>query len=499
MQEEQSNLVELQPRDLPHNNDAEMQVLGAVLVNNLAYHEIADVLRPDHFYFGVHQRIFEAVGTLTAQGVRADPVTLKAFFEGDDGLNPVGGHAYLARLAGAATAIVNVRAYAEVIRDAALRREMIYTAGEVAQIARDMDVTKPIARQKEAIEEALFGLMSFEGQGGPVSYSDLITKAVQLSGQAYVGEAGATGFSTGIPILDRVMGRLKSGDLDILAGATSMGKSALAHQISENVSAPVWDAVEQQWVKGPAVLYFTPEMTGPQLAWRSQSRRLGVTAEDLEDGKLSERQWKELVLVSQELSRLNLHVDDTMKLTTTMLRSRVRRLMMRENVVLVVVDYLQKLVPDNPRASLAEQMAQISGDLKAIAKDFGLCVLALSQLNRKNDERANKEPQVSDMYGGSAIEKEADVVAIVHRPEYYLERSEPAQEGTKEWNDWAAELAAVKGLADILAPKRRRGAVGRARLGFEGRLTRFYDRNQEPLHGRASQSAEQLALQEFKP
>jgi len=472
-------------RTQPHNIEAEQALLGAILINNEAYHRVGEYLRPEHFYEPVHARIYAAMARLI-EGVRlADHVTLKVAFEDDEALRELDGAQYLARLARAAESIVNADDYGRLLHDLALKRGLIQVGEEMVNKAYDASLPESGREQIEAGEQRLFTLAQ-EGQveGGFRGFPAVLTSAVTMVEAAYHKDSRVTGVPTNLIDLDDKLGGLQASDLVILAGRPSMGKTALAITIAANAAATEAAGPDADDLHGDtyAVGVFSLEMSAEQLAMRLLSAQAELSSDDLRRGKLRDMDFKKVVQASQDLAGRPLFIDDTPALSVAALRTRARRLKRRYGLSLLVVDYLQLVRPasSSPQTNRVQEIAEITQGLKAIAKELNIPVLALSQLSRAVEQREDKRPQLSDLRESGAIEQDADVVMFVYRDEYYQERSEPKQrpEESRErfeerYQGWQKRYEESRGIADLIIAKQRNGPIGSIRLSFDATRGRF--------------------------
>ncbi|HET6519608.1 MAG TPA: replicative DNA helicase [Geminicoccaceae bacterium] len=470
----------------PHNIEAEQALLGAILINNEAFHRVGEFLRPEHFYEPVHARIFDAILRLINRGQLADPVTLQLIFEQDEDLRELDGAQYLARLARAAETIINAAEYGRLIHDLALRRGLIRVGEEVVNTAYDPKVEEPARGQIETAEQRLFNLaQEGEIEGGFRAFPQVLTSTLAMVEAAYHKDGQITGVPSGLTDLDEKLGGLQHSDLVILAGRPSMGKSALAVTIAANAAGTraAGHEPDDALVDGRyAVGVFSLEMSAEQIAMRLLSGEADIPSDDLRRGKLRDADFRRVVQASQSLAARPLFVDDTPALSVAALRTRARRLKRRHGLSLVVVDYLQLVRPVNvnSQTSRVTEIAEITQGLKALAKELNVPVLALSQLSRAVEQREDKRPQLSDLRESGAIEQDADVVMFVYRDEYYQERSEPKQRPDESnerfmerYETWQKRYEASRGLADVIIAKQRNGPIGAIRLSFDGSRGRF--------------------------
>jgi replicative DNA helicase len=473
-------------RAAPHNLEAEQALLGAILVNNEAHDRVSGFLEPHHFYDPLHQQIYETAAKLIAAGKQATPITLKTFFANAE---PIGSGlsvpAYLGQLAANATTIINVRDYGRTVYDLATRRQLILIGEDMVNAAYDSPVDFPPKEQIEEAETRLFSLAETGKYGqGFATFSSALTTAIEMANNAYHRDGGLSGISTGLKGLDNKLGGLQPSDLIILAGRPSMGKSSLATNVAFHVAkARVRSLMDKPHVRpddpahdGAVVGLFSLEMSAEQLATRILSEQAEIPSEKIRRGMIDEAEFKRLVQASEDMASLPLFIDQTGGLSVAQLAARARKLKRQQHLGLIIVDYLQLLTGSVRRASegRVQEVSEITTNLKALAKELNVPVIALSQLSRAVENREDKRPQLADLRESGSIEQDADVVMFVYREEYYVERTKPA-EGTPEFQTWMTKMQAVSGKAEVIVGKQRHGPVGTIELQFEGAYTRFSD------------------------
>lgn len=463
---------------LPHNIEAEQQLLGAILTNNDVYDRIAALVKAEHFFDPVHQRIFEKAAARIQKNALASPVTLKPFFEDDDGLKELGGPAYLVRLAGAAISSFAARDYAQMIYDLAIRRELISLGRDIAAKAAKVDVTSEPREQITEAEQHLYKLgEQGVAQRGFVSFLRATTEAVNSANAAYQRGGGLAGISTGLVDLDRKLGGLHPSDLLILAGRPSMGKTSLATNIAFNIAKAyrrgrTHDGSEGA-VEGGVVGFFSLEMSSEQLAARILSEASEVPSEQIRRGDMTEEEFRRFVEAAKSLESCPLYIDDTPALPISQVAARARRLKRTHGLDVLMVDYLQLLKGSSKgESNRVQEVSEITQGLKAIAKELNIPVIALSQLSRTVESRDDKRPQLSDLRESGSIEQDADVVMFVYRDEYYHERLKPPEDDPR-FAEWYEKMNRVHGKAEVIIGKQRHGPIGTVELSFEGRFTRF--------------------------
>jgi replicative DNA helicase len=463
---------------MPHSIEAEQQLLGAILINNDVYDRVANLIGAKHFYDPVHARIFETAATRIAKGNLASPVTLKAFLEDDEGLQALGGSAYLVRLAGAAISAFAARDYAQMIHDMAIRRELIGLGHEIAGKAMKADVETEPSDQIVEAEQKLYTL-SDQGQAerGFQSFLSAVTDAVKVANAAYQRDGGLAGISTGLVDMDRKLGGLHKSDLVILAGRPSMGKTSLATNIAFNIARAYRRGTKPDGtegaVEGGVVGFFSLEMSAEQLAARVLSEASEIPSENIRRGDMTEPEFRQFVDAAKTLESCPLYIDDTPALPISQLAARARRLKRSQGLDVLMVDYLQLVRPGSSRESRVNEVSEITQGLKAIAKELDIPVVALSQLSRQVEQREDKRPQLADLRESGSIEQDADVVMFVYREEYYVEREKPSEDKLEEMAAWQERMERLHGKAEVVIGKQRHGPIGTVELAFEGKFTRF--------------------------
>jgi replicative DNA helicase len=469
-------------RSPPHNIDAEQALLGAILVNNEALDRVVGFLDPTHFFDPLHGQIYEVAAKLIQSGKQATPITLRTFFENAEAITPdLTVPQYLGRLAANATTIINAEDYGRTVYDLATRRHLIILGEDVVNAAYDSPIDFPPQQQIQEAETRLYDLAEAGKYGqGFVTFGHALTQTIEMANAAYQRQGGLSGISTGLRDLDRQMGGLQHSDLIILAGRPSMGKTALVTNIAYNV-AKAYRAEQQpdgsmKTMDGGVVGFFSLEMSAEQLATRILSEQASIPSQKIRRGEIDEREFAEMVRVSQEMGRIPLYIDQTGGITIAQLASRARKLKRQKGLDLLIVDYLQLLSGSSKAASAGrvQEITEITTGLKALAKELAVPIIALSQLSRQVEQREDKRPQLSDLRESGSIEQDADVVMFVFREEYYVERAKPS-EGTPQFLEWQQKMMAVCGKAEAIVGKQRHGPVGTVTLAFEGQFTRFSD------------------------
>jgi replicative DNA helicase len=476
-----SNVLKLAPdagtpvyRSAPHNIEAEQSLLGAILVNNDAFYRVSDFLESKHFFEPIHQTIFDTAGSLIRMGKVATPVTLKTFLPADTDIGGMTVGQYLARLAAEATTIINAQDYGRTVYDMSLRRDLIRIGEDMVNVAFDAPVD--FAQLYELAESGRY-------DGGFQRFSQALTTAVDMAAKAFQRDGSLSGIATGLRDLDTKMGGLQASDLIIVAGRPGMGKTALATNIAYNIAkahrAEVQPDGTMKSVNGGIVGFFSCEMSAEQLATRILAEQTSIASSMIRRGGISEADFEKIRDYSIELQSLPLYVDETGGLSISQLTARARRLKRQKGLDMIVIDYIQLLQGSGKKSdNRVQEVTEITTNLKALAKELNVPIIALSQLSRQVENRDDKRPQLADLRESGSIEQDADVVIFVYREEYYLANKEP-RIGTPEYEKWQLDMSLVHGKAEIIIGKQRHGPTGTVEVQFEGQFTRFSDLAQD--------------------
>ena len=458
-------------RILPMNIEAEQALLAALLTSNSVYERISDFLRPEHFYDDINGKIFEAIAKLLENNQLADPLTLKNYFLQKDQMELIGGDRYLIELAKNSTILSNTTTYGKLIYDLYQRREILKISDEITNEANSFDLETHASDIIEKAEVKLYNLSSTgEVNQDFKKFDKSLTDAINSAEAAFKRDGQLSGIPTGFTDLDRLLGGFHKTDLLILAGRPSMGKTALATNISfKMVNARSMDDENKKNVVG----FFSLEMSSEQLATRILAEDSSISSEKIRRGQLNSNDLQKIVKSSQTLGDLSLYIDDSPNLSISALRTRARRLKRKHGLDAIIIDYLQLIKPSLTRPdNRVLEIAEMTRNLKALAKELDMPVLCLSQLSRQVEQRDDKRPQLSDLRESGAIEQDADVVMFIYREEYYTERKEPSP-GTEDYQKWQEKMGKIHNVAEVLVAKQRHGPIGKVNLHFEGSITKF--------------------------
>jgi replicative DNA helicase len=437
----------------PHSIEAEQAVLGGLMLDNESWDKVADRVAEQDFYRREHQLIFRAVAHLASLNKPFDVVTLSDELKADGELDAIGGLSYLAALAEETPSAANITAYADIVREKSVLRQLIRVGTEIADSGFQPE-GRGSSELLDAAESKVFRIAEQDARGrkGFHNIRDLLNLAVDRIDTLFHQDSHITGLETGFDDLDEMTAGLQPGDLIIVAGRPSMGKTTFSMNIAEHVA---YTAARQKDMT-KAVAVFSMEMPADSLAMRMMSSLGRIDQHKVRTGKLDDDDWPRLTSAVNMLAETPLYIDDTPALSPTEVRARARRIMREAGgLALIVIDYLQLMqVPGNSE-NRTNEISEISRALKALAKELNVPVIALSQLNRSLEQRPNKRPVMSDLRESGAIEQDADVIIFIYRDEVYNEDSPD------------------KGVAEIIIGKQRNGPIGTVRLTFLGQFTRF--------------------------
>lgn len=453
-------------RILPHNIDAEQVLLGSILVRNDVIDAVSPIVQPWQFSDPLHARVFEIACKLHEAGRAVTEHTLREYFEREPDLAPgVSWPIYLARLATTVSNLSHAKDYATTVRDLAIRRELVRIGDDVTAAALD---TAAVIEPKEIVrstEEALYSLAEQGHYGrGSQPLSHILADVMSVAYEAHKVRGRTSGLRTGFLDLDERLGGLSPGNLIILAGRPSMGKTALALNMAYRLAC-----------RGVRVQFDSMEMSSDELGMRLLAEASDTPATSITNGQLTNEQIEHVANVSRQINDLPLWIDDAGGLTIGKLAARARRVKRQRGIQCLFVDYLQ-LMAGGSNNRVAD-VTDITTGLKALAKDLGIPIIALSQLSRKCEERTDKRPQLADLRDSGSIEQDADIVLFVYRDEYYVEREKPAGGPTTEYR---MKLADVAGKAEVIVAKQRHGPCGIVEMAFDAALTRFADLVKSP-------------------
>jgi replicative DNA helicase len=430
----------------PHSVEAEQAVIGGLLLDNEAWELIADKIFEDDFYRNDHRMIFRAISALEAKSQPFDAVTLSEWLDNNQKLEDAGGLAYLGGLAKDTPSAANIVAYAGIVRERSVLRQLISVGTGISRSG-----FQPEGREsRELLDEAERNVFQIADQeirsrGGFQDIRSLLTSTVERIDHLFETEGAVTGVATGFDKFDEMTTGLQPGDLVIVAGRPSMGKTTFAMNIAENAAI----------AEKATVAVFSMEMPGESLAMRMISSLGRIDQHHIRTGQLTDEDWPRITSAVHMLSETSIFIDDTPAMTPGEIRAKARRIKRKHGLGLIVVDYIQLMQTHGGSENRATEISEISRSLKALAKELHVPVVALSQLNRSLEQRPDKRPIMSDLRESGAIEQDADLIVFIYRDEVYNEDSPD------------------KGTAEIIISKQRNGPIGKSRLTFLGKYTKF--------------------------
>jgi replicative DNA helicase len=430
-------------KPLPHNDEAERTVLGAVLVDNAAMNAAAEVLTRDDFYRESHRRVFEAMATLSERSQPIDLVTLKEELSRGAALEAAGGVTYLAGLLDGVPRISNVLDWSRIVKEKAVLRNLIHASNRIVQSCYESD--EDVATVLDQAEKSIFDIAERRVRQGFIGLREIVKESFRTIDQLSQSKDLITGIPTGFVDLDHKTSGLQKGDLIIVAARPAMGKTSLCLNIAQHAAIKA----------GETVGVFSLEMSKEQLVLRMLCADARVDAHRLRTGRLGEKDWARLAKAYAELSAASIYIDDSATLTPLEMRAKSRRLKAEHGLGLVIVDYLQLVSASGRVENRQQEISAISRSMKGLAKELGVPVIALSQLSRAPEARTEKRPQLSDLRESGAIEQDADVVMFIYREEEYKKSDEN------------------QGVAEIIIGKQRNGPTGTVKLAFIREFTRF--------------------------
>lgn len=430
----------------PHSREAEQSLLGGLMLDEASWEAVADQVTEEDFYFVAHRLIFRALASLAEAGQPRDVVTASEWLQREGSLETAGGLAYVGTLARDTPSAANVAAYAAIVRARSVLRQLIRIGTDIAQSGYDPQ-GREVPELIDAAERQVFQIADagLRNKQGFVPIRRLLTEALDKIDILFQSDNPITGLGTGLVDFDEKTAGLQPGDLVVIAGRPSMGKTSFAMNLAEH--AAIRDKV-------PTAI-FSMEMPGQQLAMRMISSLGRIDQSKVRTGRLSDTDWPRITSAATLIAEAPMFIDDSPALSPTEIRARARRLKREHGLGLIVVDYLQLMQVPGNKENRTTEISEISRSLKALAKELSVPVIALSQLNRNLEQRPNKRPVMSDLRESGGIEQDADLIVFIYRDEVYNPESPD------------------KGTAEIIIAKQRNGPTGTVRLTFLGQYTRF--------------------------
>ena len=443
----------------PHSIEAEQSIVGGLMLDNQAWDKVSSKICEADFYRAEHRILYRAISDLASKSQPFDVVTLLDALKNIEVLDDAGGEVYLFELANNTPSVANIAAYADIVREKSVQRQLIQVANDIADSAYKPE-GREVSELLDHAETKVFAISEqTAGDGGPEAIKSILVRTVEKIDELYHSTEMITGLATGLTDFDEMTSGLQPADLVIVAGRPSMGKTTLVMNMAEH------GAIKSN----KPVLVFSMEMPADSLAMRMMSSLGRIDQHKIRTGKLDDEDWPRVTSAVHMLSEAPLFIDDTAGLSPAEMRARARRLTKEHGQLgLIVVDYLQLMkVPGFKSDNRTGEISEISRSLKALAKELEVPVIALSQLNRSLEQRQDKRPIMSDLRESGAIEQDADLICFIYRDEVYHEDSPD------------------KGTAEIIIAKQRNGPIGKVRVAFLGKYTRFEDLAHNTYHGGA--------------
>ena len=464
-QEEKSSLL---PPSLPNNSVAEVALLSALIKDNDSFEDVADFLKPEHFFEKIYGRVYETICNLLNKGSIADFISLKGRFESDPALKEAGGEKLLESIASSYVGKHNNVHYAEEIRNLSILRQVIAITEEYKERAFNLPAKDEAIDLLEDLEQSCFDIGASDARNTSViTYSEGLHKVLESIESARRGEKRSMSVTTGLIDLDHFLGGgFYPSDLVIIAGRPSMGKTAISMDIAFNAAT-----------SGRPVAFFSLEMSVDQIIMRFLSQKSRVFFADIKKGDgISDEDFQKFMEIKRAFDELPLHFPPSSNLTVSSIATKVRQLKRKQRIELVVIDYISLIQSSDKKGKRYEnrvqEVSEIARGLKSLAKRLNIPIVALSQLSRGTEQREDKRPQLSDLRESGEIEQVADIVAFVFREEYYESRKKPL-ENTDKYQEWKENMDKIENVAELIVAKNRNGSVGTIKLYFDTKFASF--------------------------
>ena len=443
---------------MPQNIEAEEAVLGAILVNPRSLDKVVSNLKPEYFYKPANRYIYEAILQLSNNNDVIDIVSVSDTLNINQKLELVGGRAYINDLHFKCISTANVGYYAEIIEEKAIKRSLINIGTEITTTGYDLC---PSQESLDKAEKLIFEVSNKKTSSDLVPIEDLVIDTYEKIEYRYKHRDEKTGVESGFYDLDEMTNGFQKSNLIILAARPAMGKTAFALNIAQNAALKY----------NKTVAIFSLEMSKDELVQRLMCSEAEVDSQRLRSGNMQATDWEKLADAMSALSEASIYIDDTAGCTLMDIRAKCRRLAMQQkDLSLIVIDYLQLIMPAGKMVSIQQHVAEVSRGLKLLAKELNVPIITLSQLSRGPEQRNDKRPQLADLRDSGSIEQDADIVMFIYRGDYYVTNGEATEEE-------AAELAKNKGEAEIIIAKQRSGPTGTVRLLFQNNITKFKNKS----------------------
>lgn len=443
----------MEERIPPQNIEAEQSVLGAMLVDREAIAQVIEILNAEDFYREGHKVIFSSMFELYNKNQAVDYITLTDALSLNNKLEDVGGLAYILSLSKAVPTAANVKYHAGIVKDKSQLRQMVRAGTEIAAMGYNPEDELPVLVDKA--EKLVLDIANGQNQNGFASIKDIAMRVAEKATEVFDQKGGVTGLPTGFADLDKLTSGLQASDFIILAARPSMGKTAFALNLVQNVALRAHTKIKRD--KPCCVAFFSLEMSKEQLVSRMLCSEGGIDSQRLRIGELSEEDWARFWTTCDKIGNANIFIDDTAGITAMEMRSRARRLKAEHGLDLIIVDYLQLMQGSGKRSSMGDrqqEVSEISRSLKALARELNVPVIALSQLSRGVESRQIKRPMLSDLRESGSLEQDADIVAFLYREDYYDPQTD-------------------KKHTELIIAKHRNGPVDTVNLFFKKEITKF--------------------------
>lgn len=436
----------------PHNLDAEMSVLGGLMVDSFAFNEIAGLIHEEDFYKNAHRRIFVAIQDLATRAQPVDIITVSNLLNDRRELEAIGGAAYLADVMNQTPSASHIGSYAQIVHEKALLRKLIQMSGEIVEKAYTESYAD-VETFLDEVEGQIFSLADKQNQSGLTGAAELIKVSIDRLTELSQQKGDCTGVATGFTQLDKMTTGFQPGELIIIAARPSMGKTAFSLNIAQHA------AIRSK----KTVAYFSVEMAKEQLMMRMLASEARVNLGDLRIGSINDNAWPRLIDKAAKMAEAKIFIDDTSGISPFEVRAKCRRLQAQHGLDMIIIDYLQLMEIKQRVESRERMIAEVSRTLKAIAKELRIPVIALAQLNRGVEGRSDRRPMLSDLRESGSIEQDADVIMMLYREDYY-DRENPE----------------IKGISEVIIGKQRNGPVGTVKLKWEATIGRFSNLEDAP-------------------
>ena len=444
-------------KQMPISIEAEQAVLGSIIIKPESYDLIGGMLTADDFYLDDHKLIFNAITAMYVQSKTIDPVTLVNAMTEQGGKDNESNIQYISMIANSVPSVANVKDYANIVKEKSILRRLINACDDINRDA--YEESAPVRTILDSAEQKIFDIANGNETKEFRHIRDILHNVYRDLEVISDNKGAVSGTKTGFSGIDRMLVQMGKGDLVIVGARPGMGKTSFAMNIATNVAKN----------SGKAVCIFSLEMSGEQLVTRILSSEALVDSYSLRTGQLNGDDWNNIASVVQNLSGCDIYIDDTSAITSTEMKSKLRRI---QNLGLVVIDYIGLMQSTSNTDNRAQQVGEISRNLKIMAKDFGIPIICCAQLNRGTESRPGqgKKPTLADLRDSGSIEQDADIVLFLYRDEYYKDISGGSQKGSE---DGAAQEENTANTAEVIIAKNRHGSVGNVKMGWIGQFTKF--------------------------